>query len=137
MLMTGTFAEFEKVWISAVQQGDIKSLDVLLDDEFLCTSWTSDGDLVNKGQYLAAVEREQITSCNAHDFTIQHAGDTVIVKCKMTCEFANRGLSFELLVTDTWIRRSNRWTVLSRHTSLPLSSQQVVTDQIGPIQRTS
>lgn len=126
--MTGTFAEFEKVWISAVQQRDIKSLDVLLDDEFLCTSWSSDGELINKAQYLAAVQHEEITNCKAHDFTIRHAGDAVVVKCKMMCEFPNRSLCSEVLITDTWIRRNDRWKVLSRHTSLPFGSMRVITE---------
>ncbi len=120
--MLGTFAEFERVWISAVEQRDVHSLDLLLDDEFLCTSWASTGELITKQQYLVAVQQEQITNCAAHDFNVQQAGDTVIVKCRMTCEFADRGLCSELLVTDTWVRRSNRWKVLARHTSLPYSA---------------
>ncbi len=120
--MTGTFAEFERVWVTAVQERDLGSLDVLLDKDFLCTSWASDGELINKEQYLAAVQNEDIRNCSAHDFSIQQAGDTVVVKCKMSCEFGQRGISSELLVTDTWVRRRNRWKVLARHTSVPFST---------------
>ncbi len=121
--MTGTFAEFERVWISAVQERDLQSLDLLLDDKFLCTSWASSGELINKSEYLSAVQNEEIKNCKAHNFFVQQAGDTVVVKCQMSCEFANRGLCSDLLVTDTWVRRGNRWKVLARHTSLPYGTE--------------
>lgn len=123
--MTETFAEFERAWITAVQQRDLPSLDLLLDDEFLYTSWASSGELITKAQYLAAVEREELLNCRARDFSVQHAGDTVVVKCRMDCEFPNRGICSELLVTDTWVRRGNRWKVLARHTSLPYGMELV------------
>lgn len=107
------------------------SLDVLLDRDFLCTSWASAGELINKEQYLAAVQNEDIKNCRAHDFCVQHAGDTVVVKCKMSCEFGQRGICSELLVTDTWVLRRNRWKVLARHTSVPFGADVLPLDTDG------
>jgi hypothetical protein len=96
--MNPDFNELERTWIAAVQRQDKNFLNGLLDEAFVCTAWSSAGDLTTRDEYLASV------------------------RCRLQCNcfFGERSWQASFLITDVWIRRGSAWKAVSRHASVPL-----------------
>jgi len=120
--MNPDFNELERTWIAAVQRQDKNFLNSLLDDAFVCTAWSSAGDLTTRDEYLASVESAEFGCCDLTVDDVQLLGDSAIVRCRLLCNcfFGERSWQASFLITDVWIRRGSAWKAVSRHASVPL-----------------
>jgi hypothetical protein len=121
--MNPDFLELERAWITAVQRRDTEALDQLLDQRFVCTSWSSDGALTSRAEYLGGIDSAAFGCCNVVVDSVQSFADTAVVRCRLKCEcmIDSRTWNATFLVTDVWSRRGLLWKAVSRHASVPLS----------------
>lgn len=120
--MNPDFFALERDWMAAVQRRDTDSLEHILDDQFVCTSWSSVGELTSRREYLGSVVSAQFGCFEVTVDHIQQLGDTAVVRCALRCEclLQEGRWNAAFLVTDVWIRRGDRWRAVSRHASVPL-----------------
>jgi SnoaL-like domain len=116
-----TFSNLESNWLEAVRKRDISTLDGLLDESFVCTPWSSNGELLLRSEYLNEVKRTQFQSCGVEVLNVQMLESFAIVNCRVDCEYAlgNSGWKAHFLVTDVWVRKGEDWKILNRHASIP------------------
>ena len=120
--MSTDFHQLERGWMAAVQQQNTSALEQLLDERFVCTAWSSRGELTTRSEYLASVT-EAVFGCFEVRVDHQHVvGDTAIVRCLLQCDcmLGDHSWRATFLVTDVWVRRGPEWKAVSRHASVPL-----------------
>src|SRR3954449_8673327 len=119
--MNTDFHQLERTWMAAVQQQDTTFLEQLLDARFVCTAWSSTGELTAREEYLTAVRAAEFGCCDVTTDHVEELGDTAIVRCRLQCEcmVEERPWSALFLVTDVWQRSGGNWQAVSRHASVP------------------
>lgn len=117
-----TFEQLEAAWLRALKEKDTKSLEQLLSDEFVSTSWASSGELTTRKEYLHAAARTDFRRCSVDEIFVQDLDRVIVVKCRLRCECSLHGGSgvSEFLITDVWVKRAGRWEAASRHASAPI-----------------
>ena len=125
--MHAQFQELESEWLRALQNDDSETLDRLLDFAFVCTSWSSDGNLLLTDEYLREVKRVRFMDCGVNPIDIQSIGRFAIVRCQLSCEYfaGDRKWTVEMLLTDIWVNRGGRWKALNRDLT-PISGRRWV-----------
>lgn len=120
--MNPDFRALEGTWMGAVQHRDRELLDRILDDQFICTAWSSAGELTTRDEYLASVGSAEFGCCDVAIDGVNLFGDTAVVRCRLECDcvFGQNSWRASFLVTDVWIRRGELWKAVSRHASVPL-----------------
>ena len=121
--MNPDFQELERSWIGAVQRQDKEFLAQVLDENFVCTAWSSAGELTSREEYLASLDSVEFRCCNVLVDHLQMLGESAVVRCRLHCDciFGERSLSVSFLVTDLWVLRGSVWKALSRHASVLLA----------------
>ena len=120
--MSPDFQKLERTWIAAVQRQDTIALEQLLDANFVCTAWSSSGELTTRSEYLADVSAAEFGCFELSVDREQVVGDTAIVHCRLQCDciIGDHSWRASFLVTDAWVLRGTSWRALSRHASVPL-----------------
>lgn len=117
-----TFEQLEARWLRALQQRDTATLEQLLSEEFVSTSWASSGELTTREDYLNAAARVDFQRCRIDNTFVQDLDRVIVVKFRLRGEcgaLATLGIS-EFLITDVWVKRAGRWEAASRHASAPV-----------------
>jgi ketosteroid isomerase-like protein len=116
------FHDLERRWMGAVQTRDREALQNILDDGFVCTSWSSRGELTSRQEYLTSVDSAEFGCFTVSVDYVQDLGDTAVVRSHLQCDcmLDKQCWHASFLVTDVWLRRGDAWKAISRHASLPL-----------------
>ncbi|HUO26743.1 MAG TPA: nuclear transport factor 2 family protein [Candidatus Aquilonibacter sp.] len=112
----------ENAWDRAVQQKDVKVVDLLMADELVYIDF--DGRIMNKTQYLASIGEPQlrIEHVISGSMQVQFRGETAIVIGVYQEKGARRAKPFmrrERFV-DTWIERNGLWLCVASQSTLIL-----------------
>lgn len=120
--MNPDFFALERDWMAAVQRRDTEKLEEILDPQFVCTSWSSVGELTSRQEYLGSVGSAEFGCFDISVDHVQQLGETAIVRCALRCDclLQEGQWNAEFLVTDVWIRVGDGWRAVSRHASVPL-----------------
>ena len=131
--MNPDFHDLERTWMGAVQRRDAEALGRILDDQFVCTSWSSDGALTTREEYLNSMDSAAFGGCTVSLDQVQMLESTAVVRCRLECEcmIADRGWNAVFLVTDVWVRRGATWKAVSRHASVPVGEWQTLMTSQG------
>ena len=100
-------------YIHSVQHGDVRRLDEILAEDFLCSN--PDGSLADKKQFLAQTARPvTISGLTAEDVRVRILGDVAIIHARTSYTTAD-GEQRNGRYTDVWARRYGKWLAVSAH----------------------
>lgn len=109
----------ENAWAKAYVDRDVKALERLEADDWVCTS--ADGQVTTKAQDIADLGSGtfQATEFKMSDLKVRIYGDTAVITGRQTevATMAGRDASAVFRVTDVWIRRNGRWQAIATHLS--------------------
>ena len=114
----------EQAWMEAWRQRDRATCERLLAPDFLLTS--ARGVLLSKDEWLENAMGPFV--CEAFEWLELQVrlltADVALVhaKAQQRARVGEHDWSGVFLVTDTWVRRAERWQVVSRHGTGPLST---------------
>jgi Domain of unknown function (DUF4440) len=117
--MQAELVKLETEWLHALQNGDSRTLDTLLDPAFVSSPWNAPDELLLRDAYIREANRAQFRGCELTPVYMEFPGNFAIVKCRLTCEYDMWGSKWavELSITDIWIRRDGEWKALNRNTT--------------------
>ena len=108
-----TLTALNREYIRSVQEGDVRSFDKILADDFLCSN--PDGSLVDKRQFLDQTARPvTISGLDIDDVRIRLIGDVAIIHARTSYKTAS-GEPRHGRYTDVWARRDGGWLCISAH----------------------
>lgn len=99
---------------------DVATLDRTSDDIMVTAPI---GIVVDKPAVMAevqdAVANAQVEAFDKDDFKVRAFGDTAVASYRLTAQARYQGqpISQHLRLTDVWMKREERWQVVSRHTA--------------------
>ena len=114
----------ERAWMQAWVEGDLKACAAILADDFVLTS--ARGILMSKDTWLA--NAGSVFKCTAFDWeeiTVRPFGDVAIVhgRSHQKASVGKQDWSGLFLTTDVWVKRNEKWQVVSRHGTGPLPNE--------------
>ena len=111
-----TLTALNRDFTASVQKGDVKRLDEIFADDFMCS--TPEGSLLNKAEYLKlAAKPVTISGLVAEDVRIRLLGDFAIIHARFNSRSAD-GKPRRGRYTDNWARRDGTWLAVSAHYNL-------------------
>ena len=100
-------------YINAVQNGDVKRFDEILDADFFCSN--PDGSLVDRAGFLKQTAQPvTIKGLVADDVKIRMFGDMAIIHGRTNYTTAD-GRKAHGRYTDVWVKRGETWKCVSAH----------------------
>ncbi len=112
--------DLEHRWANAVMQQSKANLSRLLSSDFVLIgeSANSSAASVSKQAYVNRVVKEpQAKLDNFNVQTVRVYGDTAIINVRYLPVPSGKAAPVEIIVTDVWVKRNNRWQAVTRHTS--------------------
>jgi ketosteroid isomerase-like protein len=99
--------------LQAFQVKDIKTLDSILDEDFVCVD--EQGDVMTKPQVLSFVQSADSLNFLADGMTAKLHGDAAVVTGLFRLTGTTKGKPFlrEGRFVDTWIRRKSGWVTIA------------------------
>jgi hypothetical protein len=121
------FVALETHWAEALGAHDLPALEGLLAPEFLITGVgsTAADPVGGRAEWLDKVPQHPWPHHDVLDVHVAVAApDAIVVKCVWRGVYPPESITdvggiVNLLETDVWVHRNDRWQVLARHTSLP------------------
>ena len=111
-----TLTALNRDYTASVQKGDVKRLDEILADDFMCS--TPDGKLLDKAEYLKLTAQPvTISGLGVEDVQIRLLGDFAIIHARFNSRSAD-GKPRRGRYTDNWARRDGTWVAVSAHFNL-------------------
>ena len=111
-----TLTALNRDFVASVQKGDVKRLEEILADDFMCS--TPEGSLLDKAEYLKLVAQPvTISGLVTEDVRIRLLGDFAIIHARFNSRFAD-GKQRRGRYTDNWARRDGTWVAVSAHFNL-------------------
>jgi ketosteroid isomerase-like protein len=108
-----TLTALNRDFVASVQKGDVKRLDEIVADDFMCS--TPDGSLLDKAEYLKLVAQPvTIGGLAAEDVRIRLLGDFAIIHARFNSRRAD-GKQRRGRYTDNYARRDGNWVAVSAH----------------------
>jgi len=108
-----TLTALNRDYTASVQKGDVKRLEEILADDFMCS--TPDGKLLDKAEYLKlSAPPVTISGLVAEDVRIRSLGDFAIIHGRFNSRSAD-GKQRRGRYTDNWVRRDGAWVAVSAH----------------------
>jgi ketosteroid isomerase-like protein len=108
-----TLTALNRDYTASVQKGDVKRLEEILADDFMCS--TPEGSLLDKAEYLKLTAQPVTTSgLVADDVRIRLLGDFAIIHARFNSRSAD-GKPRRGRYTDNWARRDGTWVAVSAH----------------------
>ena len=114
----------ERLWMDAWKNRDRTVCERILADDFLLTS--ARGVLMPKDEWLdAAMGPFSCEEFEWEEIRVRPFGDVAIVhaKARQRASVSGQDWSGLFLLTDVWVRRDERWQIVSRHGTGPLKDQ--------------
>lgn len=112
--------DLEHRWADAVMRRSKPNLSRLLSSDFVSIGEhaNSSATPVSKQAYVNRVVKEPQTEMQKFSVqTIRVYGDTAIINVRYMPVASGKTAPVEVVVTDVWVKRNNRWQVVSRHAS--------------------
>ena len=98
-------------FFASVQKGDVKRLEEIFADDFLCS--TPDGSLLDKAEFLKLTAQPvTISGLVAEDVRIRLLGDFAIIHARFNSRSAD-GKPRRGRYTDNWARRDGTWVAVA------------------------
>ncbi|MDQ3686524.1 MAG: nuclear transport factor 2 family protein [Acidobacteriota bacterium] len=100
---------------------DVATLDRTYADDIMVTAPI--GIVVDKPAVMAevnaAANNAKVETFDKDDFKVRAFGDTAVASYRLTAQARYQGqpISQHLRLTDVWMKRQERWQVVSRHTA--------------------
>ena len=111
-----TLTALNRDFTASVQKGDVKRLEEIFADDFMCS--TPDGSLLDKAEYLKLVAQPvTISGLVAEDVRIRLLGDFAIIHARFNSR-RDDGTQRRGRYTDNWARRDGTWVAVSAHFNL-------------------
>ena len=111
-----TLTALNRDFTSSVQKGDVKRVEELLADDFMCS--TPDGSLLDKAEFLKLTAQPvTISGLVAEDVRIRLLGEFAIIHGRFNSRSAD-GKQRRGRYTDNWARRDGTWVAVSAHFNL-------------------
>src|SRR5947208_4552887 len=111
-----TLTALNRDFVASVQKGDVKRLEEILADDFMCS--TPDGSLLDKAEFLKLTAQPvTISGLVAEDVRIRLLGDFAIIHRRFNSRWADRKQR-RGRYTDNWARRDGTWVAVSAHYNL-------------------
>ena len=108
-----TLTALNRDFVASVQKGDVKRLEEIFADDFMCS--TPDGSLLDKAGFLKLTAQPVTTSgLVAEDVRIRLLGDFAIIHARFNSRFAD-GKQRRGRYTDNYARRDGTWVAVSAH----------------------
>jgi ketosteroid isomerase-like protein len=108
-----TLTNLNRDYVASVQKADVKRLEEILADDFMCSN--PDGSLLDKAEYLKLMAQPvTISGLGAENVRIRLLGDFAIIHARFNYRSADgkqRGGRY----TDNWARRNGTWVAVSAH----------------------
>ncbi|MBK8476572.1 MAG: DUF4440 domain-containing protein [Opitutaceae bacterium] len=109
----------ENAWAAAYVAADVKMLDRLEAEEWICTS--AKGEVIGKADDLRdlADGSFKATVFEMSDLKVQIYGDTAVITGRQTEKATYKGEDASAVhrITDVWLRRDGRWQAIASHLS--------------------
>ena len=115
----------ERLWMDAWKKKDRAVCERILAEDFLLTS--ARGVLMPKSEWLdAAMGPFSCEEFEWDEIRVRPFGDVAIVhaKARQRASVSGQDWSGLVLLTDVWVRRDERWQIVSRHGTGPLTEDQ-------------
>lgn len=120
--------DLEHSWANAVMRQSKADLSRLLSSDFVFIGERANPSAasVSKQSYVNRVVKEPQAELQKFNVqTIRVYGNTAIVNVRYMPVANGKVAPIEVIVTDVWIKRNNRWQAATRHASeLPAAPQQ-------------
>ncbi len=115
--MEQQFLDLETKWMNAWKNKDEKTCSEILADDFTLTSSLSTGELMTKGQWLAALVKYNCTSFHFDKIKVRTYGNTAVVNSwfNQQADISGKEWNGDFLMTDVWVNNSGNWQVVARH----------------------
>ena len=108
-----TLTALNRDFTASVQKGDVKRLEEIFADDFMCS--TPDGSLLDKAEYLKLVAQPvTISGLVTEDVRIRLLGDFAIIHARFNSRW-DHGKPRRGRYTDNWARRDGTWVAVSAH----------------------
>ena len=108
-----TLTALNRDFVASVQKGDVKRLEEIFADDFMCT--TPEGSLLDKAEYLKLTAKPvTISGLVAEDVRIRLLGDFAILHARFNSRSAD-GKQRRGRYTDNYARRDGTWVAVSAH----------------------
>jgi ketosteroid isomerase-like protein len=108
-----TLTTLNRDYTASVQKGDVKRLDEILADDFMCS--TPDGKLLDKAEYLKlSAQPVTISGLGVDDVRIRLLGDFAIIHARFDSRSSD-GKPRRGRYTDNYARRDGTWAAVSAH----------------------
>ena len=108
-----TLTALNRDFTESVQKGDVKRLEEIFADDFMCS--TPEGSLLDKAEYLKLVAQPvTISGLVAEDVRIRLLGDFAIIHARFNSRSAD-GKQRRGRYTDNYARRDGTWVAVSAH----------------------
>src|SRR4051794_13835772 len=114
-------ARLQEVWMSAMQQRDMDTLERIVGDGFRFMAIHLYPEPMTREQWLgAAREGYTIVSFAFEDMDVVVSGDTGVVHSRYSqvASYLTTSLSNVFRLTDVWSRVDGDWRVVARHSSI-------------------
>ncbi|CAN5432917.1 hypothetical protein BH10ACI1_BH10ACI1_20130 [soil metagenome] len=111
-------------WMRAWQEDNRIILEEILADDFTLTSALSTGELVSRQMWLdLAGTQIKGKYFNFDEIKVRVYGNAAVVNSIFIQEATAFGKDWsgKFLLTDVWIKKNDRWQVVARHSSRPVS----------------
>ncbi len=108
-----TLTALNRDYVASVQKGDVKHLEEIVADDFMCS--TPDGSLLDKAEYLKLVAQPvTISGLAVEDVRVRLLGDFAIIHARFNYRSAD-GKQRRGRYTDNYARRDGTWVAVSAH----------------------
>ncbi len=119
------FRQLEQGWMDALAAHDSVALERYLADGFTIIGAGSsvEDPTADRAAWLAVGLRRPFPRHDVRVLAVRQAGEAAVVQAVLSgvyppMPWTPEGGPLTFLVTDTWVRRDERWQVLARHSSL-------------------
>lgn len=108
-----TLTALNRDYVASVQKGDVKRLEGMLADDFMCSN--PDGSLLDRAEYLKLTAQPvTISGLGAENVRIRLLGDFAIIHARFNYRSTD-GKQRRGRYTDNWARRDGTWVAVSAH----------------------
>lgn len=114
----------EHAWMRACVENNLKTCTVMLADDFVLTS--ARGIMVPKAEWVAnAGNTFKYTACEWQEIIVRPFGEVAVFygRLHQNATVGGQDWSGLFLVTDVWVKRNDKWQVVSRHETGPLPNE--------------
>ena len=112
--------QLEHEWIEAFLQGDTKTLDRILAEDFIFTD--PEGNLLTKAEWIADMTSGELRFESIHidDLQVRMYGDAAVANGRTTVKAQSKegGFDGQYCYTDMYVKRNGQWQAVAEQATL-------------------